>query len=80
MIIFPYTYSLYCYSSYGPTFGNIDIKICDNSNLSSESYAHINSSCIQSPSDLNDPKKFYFCDEKNFQVKEIEIYEIENLN
>lgn len=37
-----YLYAIYCYPSYGPTFGNYDIYVSDNSNSSNNSYVGAN--------------------------------------
>lgn len=71
------SHAICCNLLYGPTFGNFDIQICDNSNACSNSYARINSGNYQPPSGLNDLNGNYFCDGKNFQVKDIEVFQIE---
>ena len=66
----------YC-SLYGPTFGCFDIHIVNNSNNSTESYAELTS--YQNPNDINDPSRYYFCEKRKFQTKEIEVFQINNI-
>ena len=61
-------YSIYCLSSYGPTFGGgHDLHISDNSNTNSNSYNNAHSY----------PNPYGFLDgQSNFQTVEIEVYNI----
>lgn len=72
-------YSIDCSSDYGPDygpdFGESDIHITNNSNISNDSSGIFRS--YSKPADLNAPNGIYFTDEKNFQVKEIEVFQKE---
>ena len=69
-------YAICCNSSYGPSFGGgNDIHICDHSNTSTGSYIY--QSSYQKPDGINDPNGYYLCDTENFQVSEIEVFQIQ---
>ena len=69
--------AIYSFSSCGPTFGSgHDICICDNSNTSEQSSSNFPHSYSQ-PKDINDPNGNYLCDSRNFQVKEIEVFQLQ---
>ena len=67
--------SIFCSKYNGPVFGGYDICICDNSNISDDSNGKLNS--YSKPAGLNDPSGFYFIDERQFQVKDIEVFHLE---
>ena len=63
-----------CCSTFGPTFGTSDLYICDNANSQTLSYSKLEN--YKAPSDLYDPKGFYFCDTKNFLVDDFEVFQV----
>lgn len=75
--VFDSSYAIYNDPNYGPIFGGgHDIFVNNNSNLSPSSYIKLTN--FHKPNDINDPKGFYFCDNRNFLVKEIEVFQIES--
>lgn len=68
--------AIYSRTSYGPTFGTNDIFICNNSNT--ESKSNVGLASYQKPDDIDDPNGVYFCDSRYFQVKEMEVFQIES--
>ena len=69
-------------SGFGPVFGNVDnvayICIHCKSNESTESNAYIEQLNYKLPSILNKKQneRVYFCDSRNFQVKEMEVFQL----
>lgn len=74
-------YAISCHKSYGPCFGEFDtladIFVSDKCNQTSESCSRLKS--YQVVDDLRDPNNLYFCDDLNFTVKEIEVFEVNEL-
>lgn len=71
--------AIYNNPNLGPTFGNgYDILICDNFNdKTAKNHVGLGHS-YSKPNDINDSNGFYFCENKNFMGKEIEVFQIEN--
>jgi hypothetical protein len=66
--------AIYCTSSAGPRFGGgVDLRVRDNCNENTSSYANLGSS-YQNSTDL--PSREALAGEYNFQVKEIEVFSI----
>jgi hypothetical protein len=65
------TKSIYCHSSYGPIFGNNDLRICNNANTKAISISNLGYS-YQHPQPTQG--QFYLAGSNPFQVSEIEIY------
>ena len=70
-------YAIYSSPYQGPTFGVNDLRICENSNNSKESFAGFK--YYQKPNNLDSPDGFYFCDTNNFLVREIEVFQIQTI-
>lgn len=70
-------FAIYNYSNIGPSFGaGSDIYICDKPNTSANN--NVSLLHYQKPKNIQDSNGFYFCDNRNFIVKEIEVFQIEN--
>ena len=68
-------YAIYNDPNFGPTFGaGYDIHVCDNSNASKDSELNLGVSY-----ELIEENQFYFSDDLNFQVNEIEVFRIETI-
>lgn len=72
--------AIYCDAFYGPTFGSSDIVISDKSsfkphNLFAAYQAPV--TCGSTGADGNENGEVYLGDERYFQVKEIEVFQIE---
>ena len=64
--------SIYCHSSYGPTFGGgHDFYICNNCNSSNSSYENMNNSYE------NNGKKYPLTGSNSFLVADYEVYQLE---
>lgn len=64
-----------CRQNFGPDFGMSDIHIIQNSN--SNNYSSTKLQSYSKPAGLNDPNDIYFTDERNFKVKDIEVFQLE---
>jgi hypothetical protein len=67
-------YSIYCHSSYGPTFGGGDIQIGNNANTTSGSYSNLGNT-FQHPQPSQGQS--YLAGSHPFQLSEIEVYKKE---
>jgi len=68
------SYSIYCSSNHGPTFGGgHDIYICDNCNIDNSNYSNGNHT-YDLPQGVNN--KTYLAGAHNFKVKDIEVYSV----
>lgn len=71
--------AIVCNSLYGPTFGaGHDIYICNNSNRLENSFVGLSS--YKKPDALSDPSGYFFCEKRNFQVNDIEVFQIDKLS
>ena len=69
------TYSIYCNSGYGPTFGGgHDFHICDSANTAAGSYSNLGHS-YQQPQPSQGQS--YLAGSYKFQLSEIEVYQKE---
>ena len=68
-------YALVCNSNFGPVFGNNpnDICISNYSNTTTKSYSNGLSS-FRAPNDIKNHSGYFFSDDKNFQVTEIDKF------
>jgi hypothetical protein len=68
-------YAIYCHSGWGPCFGSplCDIAVCDNCNANTHSATRLGDSYTN---DTGLDKSVVFTGSFNFQVKEIEVFEI----
>ena len=64
-------YGIYCDARYGPTFGNLDLRIASKANVNSESYSNIGES-YECPSDVN--CETFLAGQTNFVVNELEVF------
>jgi hypothetical protein len=68
------SWGIYCNSSYGPIFGNnYDIYVSDNCNINASNYTNLGWTFAN---DTGIPGDQVFTGERNFTVKEIEIFAI----
>jgi hypothetical protein len=63
-----------CYSEWGPAFYNIAVS--ENCNANTNSWAYFNGATDTYINDTRLNRETIFADSKNFQVKEIEVFEI----
>jgi hypothetical protein len=69
------SYAIYCYSSCGPSFGATnDIYVADSSNANTNSYSNLG---VRYVNDTGINGTQVFTGERNFTVKEIEVFTIE---
>jgi hypothetical protein len=69
-----YQSAIYCYSSYGPTFGNDhNIHVSDNSNSNTGSYVRKEYN-YNIPAGANGNDSILTDGNKNFQTTEVEVY------
>lgn len=67
--------AIFCNSPYGPTFGSgHDIYVCNNSDMLENSFVGLSS--YNKPDGVSDPSGYYFCEARNFQVNDIEVFQI----
>jgi hypothetical protein len=67
-------YSIYCHSSYGPTFGNgFDIYVADCCNQNTKSHTRLGHGYVN---DTGINEYQVFSGEQHFMVKEIEVFSI----
>ena len=67
------THSIYCLSSYGPTFGGgHDIHIANNANTTAGSYSNL---CVSYQHPQPDQGQSYLAGSCHFLLNEIEVYE-----
>ena len=67
-------HSIFCFSEYGPIFGNDDIRICNNANTRAGSYSKLGVS-YQHPQPSQGHS--YLAGSDEFQLTEIEVYQKE---
>lgn len=68
--------AMYCYSTYGPTFGGgHDIYICDNCNTTTSSYSNFPYS-YECAEYVNNGSSNYLAGAYNFKVDEIEVFAV----
>jgi hypothetical protein len=69
-------YAIYCYNSYGPTFGHgHDFYISDNSNINTDSYSNLGHSYSHPDYAYgSNEARSFLAGSYNFQVSEIEVY------
>jgi hypothetical protein len=66
--------AIYCYSSYGPTFGNgNDLCVADGCNVNASSYTYLGYG-YRNDTGLSPDQ--VFTGEQHFQVKEIEVFSV----
>ena len=69
-----HSHAIYCYSSYGPTFGNgYNLYIADNSNANKNSYTY-SGYAYNLPAGANGGHSILTNGTTNFQTTEIEVY------
>ena len=68
--------SIYCHTSYGPTFGGHDIYIATNSNVNTTSYSNLGHSyALNGYTNGTAPAQSFLAGAYNFQVSEIEVFQ-----
>ena len=68
--------AMYCYSTYGPTFGGgHDLYICSNCNTANSNYSNFPYS-YECPNYVNNGNSDYLAGGYNFKVEEIEVYAV----
>ena len=66
--------SIFCFSEYGPIFGNDDIRICNNANTTAGSHSKLGES-YQHPQPSQGQS--YLSGSNKFKLSEIEVYKKE---